>query len=288
MLKTLMPVALGIADLPLPEAIVLARDTGFAAVTVDIRVSAKLAAERGLSSVIQLFQEAAIAPAHWSIPVAYRHDERYADDLRTLPALAALGHDLGCPRATTGVVPGSDERPFAENLTWHVERLRPIAELLAEAGCRLGIEFIGPKTFRQPYRYEFIYSLEEAMRLAAAIGTGNVGILLDAWHLYTSHGSNDEILDLNANDVVVVHVNDAPAGIPPDDQIDSARALPLATGVIDLVGFMAALKQIGFTGPVMAEPFSQQLNDLAKDDPEAAATETARSMTALWRAAGLS
>jgi len=66
------------------------------------------------------------------------------------------------------------------------------------------------------------------------------------------------------------------------------RALPLATGVIDIVGFMAGLKQIGFAGPVMAEPFSQQLNDLAKDDPKAAAKETARSMKALWRAAGLS
>jgi len=288
MLKTLMPGAIGIAGLPLPEAIDLARKTGFEAVTFDIREATRLTEAQGPSYVTDLFQQAGVAPANWSLPVAYRQDACYQEDLRALPTLAALGRDLGCQRVTTGVAPGSDDRPFAENFAWHIERLRPIAETLAAADCRLGIEFIGPKTFRGGLRHEFISTLDGVMRLASAIGTGNVGVLLDAWHLYTSHGSNEEMLTLNADDVVVVHVNDAPAGIEPDDQIDSVRALPLATGVIDIVGFMAGLKQIGFAGPVMAEPFSQQLNDLAKDDPKAAAKETARSMKALWRAAGLS
>jgi hypothetical protein len=37
----------------------------------------------------------------------------------------------------------------------------------------------------------------------------------------------------------------------------------------------------------MPEPFSQRINDLAATDPEAAVREAARSMDALWRAAGL-
>jgi hypothetical protein len=37
----------------------------------------------------------------------------------------------------------------------------------------------------------------------------------------------------------------------------------------------------------MPEPFSQRLNDLATTDPNAAAREAARSMNALWQAAGL-
>ena len=48
------------------------------------------------------------------------------------------------------------------------------------------------------------------MDLAAAIGTGNVGLLLDAWHLYTGGGSIDDLDKITAKDVVVVHVNDAP------------------------------------------------------------------------------
>jgi sugar phosphate isomerase/epimerase len=65
------------------------------------------------------------------------------------------------------------------------------------------------------------------------------------------------------------------------------RALPMETEVIDLVGFMRALREMGYDGPVMPEPFSQRLNDLAATDPPAAAREAARSMDALWRAAGL-
>ena len=71
------------------------------------------------------------------------------------------------------------------------------------------------------------------------------------------------------------------------ERVDTLKvALPMETGVIDLVGFMRALREMGYDGPVMPEPFSQRINDLAATDPEAAAREAARSMDALWRAAG--
>jgi len=54
-----------------------------------------------------------------------------------------------------------------------------------------------------------------------------------------------------------------------------------------LVGFMRALQELEYEGPVMPEPFSQRINDLALTDPGAAAREAARAMDALWRAAGL-
>ena len=63
-------------------------------------------------------------------------------------------------------------------------------------------------------------------------------------------------------------------------------ALPMETGVIDLVGFMRPLLEMRYDGPVMPEPFSQRLNDLAATDPESAVREAARSMDALWPAAG--
>jgi predicted xylose isomerase-like sugar epimerase len=50
---------------------------------------------------------------------------------------------------------------------------------------------------------------------------------------------------------------------------------------------MRAVQEMGYDGPVMPEPFSQRINDLAATDPLAAAREAAHSMDALWRAAGL-
>ena len=137
------------------------------------------------------------------------------------------------------------------------------------------------------FRHEFIYTLDGVMELIAAIGTGNVGVMLDSWHLYASGGTLADLERLTNDDVVVVHVNDAPAGIARDEQIDTVRTLPMETGVIDLVGFMRALQEMNYDGPVMPEPFSQRLNDLASTDPPAAAREAARSMDALWQAAGL-
>ena len=285
--KTLGPGAIGIRNLPLPEAIALARETGFDSVTFDLREAARLVDERGAEALRSLFVNAGVRPGPWSVPVAWRGEDAGEADLRRLPELATLARELGSTRATTGVMPGSDAHPYDENMAWHVERLGPVADVLAAEGCRLGIEFIGPKTFRAPFKHPFVYTLRGALDLAGAIGTGNVGVLLDAWHLYTSGGDVADLAAVAADDVVFVHVNDAPPGIPVAEQLDSVRALPLETGVIEIVPFLRALRDLGYDGPVMPEPFSQRLEELAARHPLAAAQEAGRAMDDLWRAAGL-
>jgi sugar phosphate isomerase/epimerase len=287
MYATIGPDQLGIRGLSLLEAIALARDAGFAGLAFDSRAATRAVDEHGLAAVQDQFAQAGVKPALWSLPVAWRADDQWEADLRALPRLAATARGLGATRTATYMPSGSDERPFQENFDWHVARLRPIAEVLRDEGCRFGIEFLGPKTYRTAFRYEFIHTLDGVMELIAAIGTGNVGVLLDSWHLYTSGGSLADLERLTNHDVVVVHVNDARTGIARDEQIDTVRTLPMETGVIDLVGFMQALREMGYEGPVMPEPFSQRINDLAATDPGAAAREAARSMDALWWAAGL-
>jgi sugar phosphate isomerase/epimerase len=287
MYATIGPDQLGIRGLSLSDAIALARAAGFAGLSFDSRAAARAVDERGLDTVQDQFAQAGVRPALWNLPVAWRDDDQWQADLRELPQLAATARALGATRTATYMPSGSDERSFQENFDWHVARLRPIAEVLRDEGCQFGIEFIGPKTYRAAFRHEFIHTLDGVMELVAAIGTGNVGVMLDSWHLYTSGGTLADLERLTNHDVVVVHVNDAPAGIARDEQIDTVRTLPMETGVIDLVGFMRALREMGYDGPVMPEPFSQRINDLAATDPEAAAREAARSMDALWRAAGL-
>ena len=285
--KMLGPAAIGIRDRSLPQAIELARAGGFTSVTFEVREAARLADEHGIDHVRELFARAGVRPGYWGLPVAWGQADKRTAAIRELPKLAALARDLGCPRAATGVAPGSDDRPFQENVAWHVECLRPVAALLRDEDCDLGIEFIGPKTFRARYRHEFVFTLDGLMEFAAAIGTGNVGVLLDSWHLYTSGGSVADLDNITADDVTAVHVNDAPAGVPIDEQVDDVRALPLETGGIDLVGFMAKLRAMGYAGPVMPEPFSQRLNDRAATDPVGAVREAGRAMDRLWQAAGL-
>ena len=40
-----------------------------------------------------------------------------------------------------------------------------------------------------------------------------------------------------------------------DDYMDNERALPGATGVVDIAGFLGALNTIGYDGPIVPEPF---------------------------------
>ena len=160
----------------------------------------------------------------------------------------------------------SDDLTYQENFRQHARRLRAVGKILADHGVRFGLEFVGPATSRKGKRCEFVHTLGQLQELRAEIDVPTVGILLDAWHWYTSGSTVDELRALRNEDVVLVHVSDAPPGIPVDEQIDSKRELPGATGVIDLRGFMGALKEIGYDGPVSVEPFCERLKELSREE----------------------
>ncbi|MFO7167250.1 MAG: sugar phosphate isomerase/epimerase family protein [Chloroflexota bacterium] len=281
MFRNMSPGAIGIrADLP--TSIKLAAETGWEGIDLPAGEALELARRTSPEEVARLFSEAGLRPGGWGLPVDWRkpYDQEALD---TLGEQAALAQRLGCTRVTTWLLPFSDELPFRENFDFHVRQLGPIARVLAEHGCRLGLEFIGPRTMREGKRYGFIYTLEGMLCLAAAIGP-NVGLLLDCWHWYTSLGTPADIRAARAEDIVYVHVNDAPEGVPVEQQLDQVRRLPASTGVIDAAGFLGALREIGYDGPVTPEPFEKRL---AEQPAERSAREASESMRNLWRAAGL-
>ncbi len=284
MYKTLSPGAIGIRGLSLADSIALAARTGFGGLDFSIVQAAQLADEIGVEGVVALFDEAGIRYGAWGLPVRWQSDD-WEDDLAQLPRYAALAAKLGADRTSTWCPPASDERDFDANFAWHVARFQPIAAVLAEHGIRFGIEFIGPQTLRPPHKHAFIYDMAGMLELAVALGTGNVGLLLDAWHLYTSGGAVDDLDNISNADIVNVHVNDAPLDLQMHEYIDNDRRLPLETGVLPLRDFMQKLAQLAYDGPVTPEPFSARLN--AMDDALQAAQITAESMNQLWELAGL-
>jgi sugar phosphate isomerase/epimerase len=284
MFRNLSPGAIGIRSYSLQQSLELARQTGFEGIDFNIKEAAELAEKHGADYVRGLFTDAGIRPGAWGLPVAWREDS-WKDDLKVLPELAAVGQAIGALRTATWCPPSSDTMPFAENFQWHVDRYGPIAEALAPYGVRFGIEFIGPQTLRPADKHAFIYTMEGMLELIRALDTDNVGLLLDAWHLYTSGGSLDDLDKITNADVVVVHVNDAPEGLTMATYNDHDRRLPMETEVMDLPGFMRKLAAMGYDGPVTPEPFSARLNSM--DDPLEAAKETARYMDRMWAASGL-
>lgn len=269
----------------LPEAIGHAKAHGFGGIDLSIGEVQTLAQKHGVGYVKDLFAAAGVRPGSWSFPVEFRRDEEaWRAGLKALPMQAQLACDLGCIRTATWIMPGDNERTFQQNFDFHVDRLRPAAQILADYGCVFGLEFVGPRTQRTPRKYAFIHTLDGMRALCAAIGTGNLGLLLDIFHLYTSGGAIADLAEITAQDVVVVHVNDAIAGRSADEQIDNQRALPCETGVLDMAGFLQGLQAMGYDGPVTAEPFSQRVRDLPAAE---ALAQTAAAMRKAWSLAGL-
>ncbi len=227
-----------------------------------------------------LMKEKGVRYGAGGLPVDFRRDdERFKDDLANLPKQAELLKQLGVTRVATWIMPGHRELTYLQQFKLLTHRFRQVAKVLKDYDIRLGLEFVGPRTSRSRNRFPFISTQIELMELIEAIGTGNVGLLLDSWHWYTSHGTVDEQLELTNNDIVHLHVNDAPAGIDVDKQVDNRRALPATTGVIDLKGFINAMVKIGYDGPVECEPFNQELRRM---EPDAALQKTIESLNRLW------
>ncbi len=261
------------------QALEYAAKYGFDGITPNLGAFENKSASQ-IRQWVQTMKEKGIRYGAAGLPVAYRKDEdRFRGDIGRLGKQAGILKQLGVKRVATWITPGHNELTYLQNFAQHKRRLGEVAKVLRDHDIRLGLEFVGPRTSRARSRFPFICTQHGMMELAEAIGTGNVGLLLDSWHWYTSHGTVKELLGLSATDVVHVHVNDAPAGIGVDQQMDNRRKLPVTTGVIDLKGFINVLARIGYDGPVECEPFDQELR---KAEDGAALKETVESLNRLW------
>ncbi len=218
------------------------------------------------------------------LPVEFRQDEgRFNASMKSLPKVAAALQKSGVERVGTWLSPGHNSLTYLQNLRQHAKRLGEAAHVLKDHGQRLGLEYVGTLTARLSRKYPFVHTMAETQELIAEIGTGNVGLVLDSWHWWTAGDSAEDILALKNQDVVSVDLNDAPAGVPKEQQIDGKRELPCATSVIDLASFLNALQRIGYDGPARPEPFNKPLNDLDNDPACAAAVKAMRKAVDLIR-----
>jgi sugar phosphate isomerase/epimerase len=217
-------------------------------------------------------REQHVAWAIAGLPVEFRKDDAsFTDSMKTFPAFAAGLKRAGVVNVTTWISPASPDRIYPENLRTHARRLSESAAVLQDQGIRLGLEYVAPKTLWSAQRFPFVHTMAEMKNLIAEIARPNVGFVLDSWHWYTAGESKKDLLTLRGDRVVSVDLNDAPAGIPVDQQVDSRRELPASTGVIDVSAFLGALKEIGYTGPVRVEPFNEAVRRMPPEQAISAA-----------------
>ncbi|NLJ66139.1 MAG: sugar phosphate isomerase/epimerase [Clostridiales bacterium] len=282
MYKSLNPGHLNIKTNGFEETLALAKKHGFGAVSYN---PSTLEAE-GIDTykALDLMGQYGVIISDFGLPVQITSRDAFNDTFPTLEKVARAAAKLGIHRCCTWMMSSSKDYEYAENFDFHVWMFRLIDKVLKDYDILFGVEFLGPKHIITANKYPFIHTIDGMLELCDAVGTGNMGLLLDSHHCYSSGLPGGEFAKYirNEKDIVIVHINDSPVGVPIDEVKDSPRFYPgePGGGGNDLIGFMNSLKSLEYTGPVVVEPFSKTLNGMSDND--AIAKIVSDSIDSVW------
>ena len=241
------------------EFVRLAAKVGYGGIDVNLGPAMKEGAEatRGLLAELKL------RPAYCGLPVTpTRDEETFKKGMDELDQAARFASAIGCNRMMM-VLPAGSQTPKEELRKTLKGRLTAVAVILARYNVRLGLEFLGPLEFRTRAPHEFIWRMNDALEFARECGP-NMGLVLDAWHWYHAGATTDDIIHAGKSRIVTIHVSDA-ARMAPGDVRDNQRLLP-GEGVINLVGFFKALKEIGYEDGVSPEPLGRIPKEMSAEE----------------------
>jgi len=284
MYKSLSTGAVGVKANGFEQTLAIAKKNGFNAVSYS---PGQLNSENiDTFQALDLMAQYGIIISDFGLPVQIRNKNEFNNSFPWLESAAREASKLGIRRSCTWMLSYSNDFEYAENFKFHTDMFRLIAEVLKEYDILFGAEFLGPTSIVQTGKYPFIHTIKQHYELLDAVGTGNIGFLLDAHHCYSSGLKGGEFAKhiRNERDIVLVHLNDNAPGMPLDEIKDSPRFYPgePGGGGNDLKGFMNALKELKYTGPVVMEPFSEALKVLT--DSDAIAKTVSESMDSVWPA----
>ena len=136
------------------------------------------------------------------------------------------------------------------NDPWHfaLEYLRPIFDYAAERKVKVALEPINR------YETDFIHTSEDGMKLIADLGNGNIGLMLDTFHMNIEESSLSKGLEMAGEKLWHVHI------------ADSNRNYP-GSGHINFLPIIETLEKMNYQGYVSAEL-------LPIPDPDTAAEKT--------------
>ncbi|MEO1128070.1 MAG: sugar phosphate isomerase/epimerase family protein [Planctomycetota bacterium] len=280
-----MPDLIGIAAGP-AESVPIAARAGFEGIDMRINRFADEIERLNPEALAEAFDAAGLKPGYCSIgPMKMDVTaEQWEADLCEVPRRARIARQLGYSRATSVVVPGSDSLAFDENFAEHVRRIEAIASIIGDFGMVFGLEYVSPLTRRAPMKHQFVYDLRGMLQLLDAVAASNVGVMLDSFHWHCADESAADLRALRPEQVVSVHVCDLIAGVPVEQQVVTQRELPGLSGIIDMTTFLRSLAEIGYDGPICAEPTHPRWQTTETSE---AARMTARSILECMEHAGV-
>ena len=133
-----------------------------------------------------------------------------------------------------------------EEWNYGVECMRKSAQYAKETGCvNICVECVNR------FETHFLNIAEDAVQFCKDVGTGNMKVHLDCFHMIREEKSFAGAVKTCGKEYLgYVHVNENDRGIP-------------GTGLVPFKEFFTALKEIGYDGPLVIESFDPVFEELS-------------------------
>jgi sugar phosphate isomerase/epimerase len=127
-------------------------------------------------------------------------------------------------------------------------------------------------------------TLARAVEVVRAADRANGSVLVDSWHLFRSGASVADLAAAPGELVGYVQIDDAPVQPEAEPYLETMhrRRLP-GDGDFDLVGFVRALAEIGYAGPLGVEVISDDFVGVPVDEVARRCADATRAVQAAAR-----
>ncbi|HCB1498684.1 TPA: sugar phosphate isomerase/epimerase [Klebsiella michiganensis] len=230
-MRTLSLAALTLLDVPPPEQVRIAAQTGFTHVGLRLLPATPSDPDYDMLGNTPAVRDTLSALMETGIRVSDVEIVRLTPDFSLNPRLQLFLDTAARLGAKQVLVAGNDE-----NQARSADNLARLAEAGQEYGLTMNLE---------PMPWTHLRTIAQAQSLINASGRSNIGILIDAIHFWRAGESLSTLATLPQNCLNYMQLCDASPQVPVDEQeliyqARAARKVP-GEGGLDLRGLMAAL-----------------------------------------------
>ncbi len=255
---------------PLDEALIAAKVGGFDAVELR-RVDFERCAKRGLgtAAVLDLVRAAGLPVSAMGVEYGWifstgAERERLLDVFRECCENAVA---LGCGMMMSAIGPGTATADEA------VANIRRAGEIAGSFGLKLTLEY--------QFQHPVVRSLDILRDLIARAGSGNVGLLLDAYHLQRGGRPGRGFEDVPGAEIFYVQFSDVPNAPPP--ALPPVDRLPPGKGIVGWTDLFGLLAEKGYDGYLSYEaPNPAHWQQPAAETAKQGADATRRALAAAF------